>query len=68
MNERTATVVGAGLAGCEAAWQLVKRGVPVKIKRKFAEVIKHSMEQDASTAQLIEQAGQNFRQASGVFN
>ncbi|NLF27034.1 MAG: FAD-binding protein, partial [Clostridiales bacterium] len=25
------TVVGAGLAGCEAAWQLVKRGVPVKL-------------------------------------
>ena len=45
---------------------LVKRGVPVKIKRKFAEVIQHSMEQDASTAQLIEQAGQNFRQASGA--
>lgn len=44
----------------------VKRGVPVKIKRKFAEAIQHSMEQDASTAQLIERAGQNFRQASGV--
>ncbi len=25
------TVVGAGLAGCEAAWQLVKRGVPVRL-------------------------------------
>lgn len=25
------TVVGAGLAGCEAAWQLLKRGVPVKL-------------------------------------
>ena len=25
------TVVGAGLAGCEAAWQLAKRGVPVKL-------------------------------------
>lgn len=24
-------VVGAGLAGCEAAWQLVKRGIPVKL-------------------------------------
>ena len=23
------TVVGAGLAGCEAAWQIAKRGVPV---------------------------------------
>ncbi len=25
------TVVGAGLAGCEAAWQLVKRGIPVTL-------------------------------------
>ena len=25
------TVIGAGLAGCEAAWQLVKRGVPVTL-------------------------------------
>ena len=27
----TVTVVGAGLAGCEAAWQLVRRGVPVRL-------------------------------------
>ena len=26
-----ATVLGAGLAGCEAAWQLAKRGVPVTL-------------------------------------
>ncbi len=26
------TVIGAGLAGCEAAWQLAKAGVPVVIK------------------------------------
>ena len=25
------TVIGAGLAGCEAAWQLVKRGIPVTL-------------------------------------
>lgn len=25
------TIVGAGLAGCEAAWQLVKRNIPVKL-------------------------------------
>lgn len=25
------TIVGAGLAGCEAAWQLVRRGVPVRL-------------------------------------
>lgn len=29
MNE--VTVVGAGLAGCEAAWQLVKQGIPVRL-------------------------------------
>ncbi|MDR1263822.1 MAG: methylenetetrahydrofolate--tRNA-(uracil(54)-C(5))-methyltransferase (FADH(2)-oxidizing) TrmFO [Oscillospiraceae bacterium] len=26
-----ATVIGAGLAGCEAAWQLARRGVPVTL-------------------------------------
>ena len=25
------TIVGAGLAGCEAAWQLARRGVPVRL-------------------------------------
>ena len=25
------TIVGAGLAGCEACWQLVKRGIPVRL-------------------------------------
>ena len=25
------TVIGAGLAGCEAAWQLAKRGIPVQL-------------------------------------
>ena len=27
----TVTVVGAGLAGCEAAWQLAQRGVKVRL-------------------------------------
>ncbi len=27
----TVTVVGAGLAGCEAAWQLSRRGIPVRL-------------------------------------
>ena len=26
------TVIGAGLAGCEAAWQLAQRGVSVTLK------------------------------------
>lgn len=31
MSDRFATVVGAGLAGCEAAWQLAERGVRVRL-------------------------------------
>ncbi len=29
MTNNTVQVVGAGLAGCEAAWQLARRGIPV---------------------------------------
>ena len=28
---RTVVIIGAGLAGCEAAWQLAQRGVPVRL-------------------------------------
>ena len=31
MSRPTVTVLGAGLAGCEAAWQIAKRGVQVKL-------------------------------------
>ena len=31
MNESQVTVVGAGLAGSEAAWQLARRGIPVRL-------------------------------------
>lgn len=31
MNDRKVTVIGAGLAGCEAAYQLAERGVPVSL-------------------------------------
>ncbi|AIC98153.1 MULTISPECIES: FADH(2)-oxidizing methylenetetrahydrofolate--tRNA-(uracil(54)-C(5))-methyltransferase TrmFO [Bacillus] len=31
MNQRTVNVIGAGLAGSEAAWQLAKRGIQVKL-------------------------------------
>ena len=27
----TVTVIGAGLAGCEAAWQIAERGIPVRL-------------------------------------
>ena len=31
MSDLRATVVGAGLAGCEAAWQLAQSGIPVRL-------------------------------------
>ena len=31
MSGAKVTVIGAGLAGCEAAWQIAKRGVPVRL-------------------------------------
>ena len=31
MSDRTATVIGAGLAGCEAAWQLAQKGIHVRL-------------------------------------
>ena len=31
MTERSVTVIGAGLAGCEAAWQLASRGIHVDL-------------------------------------
>ena len=30
-DTRRVTVVGAGLAGCEAAWQLAQRDIPVTL-------------------------------------
>lgn len=31
MTERCSTVIGAGLAGCEASWQLAERGIRVRL-------------------------------------
>lgn len=31
MSEKTVTIIGGGLAGCEAAWQLIQRGCKVRI-------------------------------------
>ena len=29
--KKSVTVIGAGLAGCEAAWQIAERGVKVEL-------------------------------------
>ena len=31
MNDRVAVVIGGGLAGCEAAWQLARFGIQVRL-------------------------------------
>ena len=31
-TKQPVTVIGAGLAGCEAAWQLARRGIPVTLR------------------------------------
>ncbi len=35
----TVNVIGAGLAGCEAAWQISKRGVKVKLYDEAGEKV-----------------------------
>ena len=30
-SQPAVNVIGAGLAGCEATWQLIKRNIPVKL-------------------------------------
>lgn len=42
----------------------VKRGKPVKIKRKFAEVLEQSIAQDTSTAELIEKETSRYKEAA----
>ena len=34
MEHQSVTVLGAGLAGCEAAWQLARRGFPHGVIRE----------------------------------
>ena len=49
------TIVGAGLAGCEAAWQLARRGVAVRLvdmkPKKFSPA--HHMEGFAELVYII---------------
>lgn len=39
----------------------IQRGKPVQIKKKFAEVLEHSMMQDAATADMISQKQEEFK-------
>lgn len=44
--------------------RLIKRGVPVEIERKFAEVLKHSMKQDIVAAEFSESKQNEYRDES----
>ncbi|MBR2571124.1 MAG: methylenetetrahydrofolate--tRNA-(uracil(54)-C(5))-methyltransferase (FADH(2)-oxidizing) TrmFO [Clostridia bacterium] len=67
MNERV-TVVGAGLAGCEAAWQLIRRGIPVRLIEmkpvKFSPA--HHMEGFAELVCSNSLKAEHLTNASGV--
>ena len=44
----------------------IRRGVPVRVKRKFAEVLQHSHAQDMATARLIQRESARFRAEAAV--
>ena len=46
------TIVGGGLAGCEAAWQLAQRGVPVDLY-EMRPVVKTPVHQTGDFAELV---------------
>ena len=50
---REVTVVGAGLAGCEAAWQLAQRGIPVLLREMKPEKRTPAHHYDGEYAELV---------------
>ncbi len=64
MNEKKVKVIGAGLAGCEAAWQLANRGIEVELfemkPKKFSPAHK-----SPDFAELV--CSNSFR-ADGIYN
>ena len=41
---------------------LIQRGVPVEIKRKFAEVINHSLYQDGQTERMLTEMAERYEE------
>jgi methylenetetrahydrofolate--tRNA-(uracil-5-)-methyltransferase len=52
VDERSVTVVGGGLAGSEAAWQIARRGVPVRLY-EMRPARKTPVHQTAHMAELV---------------
>lgn len=55
------TIIGAGLAGCEAAWQLASAGIKVKLYEK-KKLCKNEIQQLATFAELV--CSNTFRSTS----
>ena len=68
MNDKEVIIVGAGLAGCEAAYQLAKRGIKVKLyemkSKKMTEA--HKKEYFAELVCSNSLGGDNLANASGL--
>ena len=47
---------------------LIQRGKPVKVKRKFAEVLRQSMEQDNETADMIRELTSGYEERADKLN
>ena len=63
-EEKTVKVIGAGLAGCEAAWQIANRGVKVRL----FEMKPDKMSPAHKSADFAELVCSNSLRADGVLN
>ncbi|WP_348664931.1 methylenetetrahydrofolate--tRNA-(uracil(54)-C(5))-methyltransferase (FADH(2)-oxidizing) TrmFO [Dubosiella newyorkensis] len=64
MKDKEVTVIGAGLAGSEAAWQLAKRGIQVRL----IEMRPHSSPPAFSTGQFAELVCSNSLRSNSLNN
>lgn len=64
MEDKEVTVIGAGLAGSEAAWQLAKRGIQVRL----IEMRPHSSPPAFSTGQFAELVCSNSLRSNSLNN
>jgi methylenetetrahydrofolate--tRNA-(uracil-5-)-methyltransferase len=55
------TIIGGGLAGCEAAWQIVKRGIPVQV-HEMRPTVTTKAHKTGSLAELV--CSNSFRGAA----
>lgn len=53
---------------CNGQSYKIRRGVTVRIPRHIADILAKSMEQDASTASMMERAAGDYNAASAVLN